>query len=332
MIDAHVHLRDWNQRGEETLTHGFESASMAGFDTVFDMPNTSPAILTEELLLKRVADARSADKSMRYRVYLGLTSDPDQISLACDLSRKYPEHVAGLKMFASQSTGNMGIVTEEEQRLVYSVLRRNAYRGVLAVHCEKESLFCSSPDHSLARPAESEAASVADQIEFSSRANFLGRLHICHISCAESIELVRKAKQQGLRITCGATGHHSLFNSDQRPYLKMNPPLRSEEDRKAVFDALVDGTVDWVESDHAPHSQARIDEGACGIPGFANSLLLFERLRPIVSRHRLFSLFQGNAEVAFDLGEVSTVLFDRMYDNTDLGHLADKIGKRYPLT
>jgi dihydroorotase len=337
LIDPHVHLRDWDQCDEETVEHGLRCAALAGFDEVFDMPNTSFPIVDETALerrleladhvLKKVHD--STGVSMNYRLYIGLVADPLQIENACRLYLKYRDHVAGLKMFASQSTGNMGIVTEPMQRMVYDVLAKKGYQGLLAVHCEKQELFADEALHSLARPSFSETASVLDQLKFSYDAGFSGILHVCHISTKGALELVRKAKNDRRKVTCGATGHHSLFNLDHKPYLKMNPPLRQEEDRQAVMEALKDGTVDWVESDHAPHSLSRIRSGASGIPGFANSLRLFGCLKTQVSYQRLLSLFQMRICEVEGISK-GREQFDRIY-NSDMEELAARLDCEYPL-
>jgi len=183
----------------------------------------------------------------------------------------------------------MGLVEGETQRQVYRTLASLGYEGVVALHCEKESLLNSDLEdpsdystHSLARPVEAEVASVADQIRFSEEENFAGHLHICHLSSVSSLALVEEAKRKGRRISCAVTPHHLLLNSsdatDHMLYAKMNPPLRSESEREALFNALLSGRIDWIETDHAPHTLADKEGGASGIPGFSGLLLLVKRL------------------------------------------------------
>lgn len=328
MIDPHVHFRDWGQCDEETVLHGLRMGARAGFHQVFDMPNTAPAITGRAETLKRMELGHRAGRlvssetgrKIAYRFYIGIVADPDQIAMACSLWREFFPSVAGLKMFASQSTGDMGICACDDQRMVYRELARNGYRGVLAVHCEKESLFkdvsgisClamlerdfpgASRDavHSLRRPPESEAESIKDQVAFAGEQGFKGRLHVCHISTGESIDVVKSARARGFLITCGATGHHCLYSMNRPGYLKMNPPLRSEDDRKAVIQGLSDGSVDWLESDHAPHSRARIEAGASGIPGFGNSLRALALLKGKIPAERLEEISGRRAAEAFGL-------------------------------
>jgi len=310
MIDPHVHLRDGSQSAKETLRHGMGVGSKAGILAFFDMPNTDPPLTTREHVLARLEAGRQAadaieaasGKAIFYGVYGGLTSNPKQIGEMVEVYRQANGAVVGFKLFAGNSTGGMGIITDDQQQLVYQTLASHGYRGVLAVHCEKEQLLrpglwnpAHPESHCLARPAEAEIASITDQIAFARKAGYAGVLHICHISTRRSIELVVQARAQGMRITCGATPHHALLDAAsagrEDNLLKMNPPLRSRDDREAVFQGLVEGTIDWMESDHAPHTSADKRQGASGIPGFAGMLLLIQHLRTAgVTEERLADL------------------------------------------
>ncbi len=328
MIDPHVHLRDGSQSAKETLRHGMGVGSKAGILAFFDMPNTDPPLTTRDRVLTRLEAGRQAarvieaeaGKTVFYGVYGGLTSDPRQIAEMVAAYRETAGGVVGFKMFAGHSTGGMGIVIDAQQQLVYQTLASLGYRGVLAVHCEKESLLrpglwnpAHPESHCLARPAEAETASISDQIAFARKAGYEGVLHICHISTRRSIELVVQARAQGMRITCGATPHHALLDiaSAGRAdnLLKMNPPLRTREDREAVFQDLLEGTIDWMESDHAPHTIADKRLGASGIPGFAGLLLLIQHLRTAgVTEERLARLCGKRVREVYGLAA-----FDALY-------------------
>ena len=291
MIDPHVHFRDWNQKYKETVAHGLETAKRLGFTHVFDMPNTDPALTNRETVIKRLKLAEESGVSgVSYHVWMGLTADEQQIREAVETVRELWPAVAGLKMFLGHSTGNMGICTEEEQEKVFQTLAGLEYTGVVAVHAEKEALMHPElyvpgqfETHSLARPPEAEIESVRDIIRIVKETEYRGILHIAHISTAGAIELVQKAKDAGMRITFGVTPHHALFNTedakDHARYLKMNPPLRNESDRKAVYASLFDGSAEWIESDHAPHTLEEKEAGASGIPGLENMILLMNRMR-----------------------------------------------------
>lgn len=339
MIDPHVHLRDWNQEEKETLLHGLKVAKACGFAHVFDMPNTSPAITSREMIIRRLADASDARKKVKgisYHLYGGLTLDKNQIKEMVSAYYELFPLVAGLKLFAGHSTGNMGIIGQPKQLEVIKTLSECGYKGVLAVHCEKEELM--QPDkfvpgkwetHTLARPNEAEAESVKDLIEACIEARFEGTLHIAHVSTKEAVDIVKNNKGK-IKITMGATPHHALYSQKDaechEKYLKMNPPLRSEEDRAYIYKSLLDGTIDWVESDHAPHTLEDKDKGASGIPGFTGMLVLLDSLRKDgCSEERLNELFALNAAKAFGI-EIEDVVLPK--------NLTSKINKsrdEYPV-
>lgn len=321
MIDPHVHLRDWSQKEKETLLHGMETGVRCGITRFFDMPNTLPALTDTHTIKSRLRDADAAAQEVAartgvfpsYHVYAGITAQEQQIKEMVAVWKELFPRVIGFKLFAGHSTGNMGLVEEDKQREVYNILSQSGYTGVLAVHCEKESLLSPSlwrvgqdDTHSFARPPIAELASVIDQIQFSREADFPGTLHICHISTEGALEVVKEARQIGMNITCGATAHHALLTSqdakDGARHAKMNPPLRTESDRAAIFHGLMDGSISWIESDHAPHTLRDKEEGASGIPGFAGTLYLISALRKAgCSEERLAVLLGGAVEETFRL-------------------------------
>ena len=326
MTDPHVHFRDWNQSNKETVLHGMTVGAKVGFDVFFDMPNCNPPLTDRQTIEKRIQLGLKAEQELKaqgcdvhYHIYCGITGNKEQIR---EMVRAYNDlfpRVCGMKMFASQSTGNMGIIGEEKQRAIYRVLAEENYRGVIAVHCEKESLF--RPDektHGRRRPSESEEASVRDQIRFAEEENFKGTLHIAHISTHSALEAVREARKRNLiRITCGATPHHILLNdTNETDLVRMNPPLRNEADRLAVWNALFDGTIDWIESDHAPHTLEDKKNGASGLPGFEGMLIAIKKLREAgMSEQRLEELLCTNALKAFGIKEKSktvSIITDQM--------------------
>ena len=179
-IDLHVHFRDFNQRHKETIKHGLEVAYDSGLDAVFDMPNTDPPIMTRELVMDRLKIAKDTGVSdVFYGVYMGLTANPEQVKRAVDVFREFPQ-VIGMKLYAGHSVGNLGVITEEDQRRVYETLAREGYGGVLAVHCEKESHL--HPEtwkhqqpiiHCYARPENAEIWAICNlPLNLNSLANF----------------------------------------------------------------------------------------------------------------------------------------------------------------
>ncbi|MCK5198383.1 MAG: dihydroorotase [Spirochaetales bacterium] len=285
-IDPHVHLRDGEfQSHKETLRHGFKTAWKAGLSAVFEMPNTIPALTSELVINKRIKAGEKALNELQLPLFHGIlpgtTANEKQIMEVVDLWKRLFPKIPGLKMFAGQSTGNMGITEYEEQQQVYRTLAEQNYTGVLMVHCEKESLL--RPDlfdpqnpetHLTARPPKAEIESVRDQIVLAEKEGFRGTLHICHISVPASLDILeKKGGNLPFSITCGITPHHALLSVEdmKKPdgiLLKVNPPLRSEAMRKQMFAALCNGRIDWIETDHAPHTiKEKMTDYASGIPG-----------------------------------------------------------------
>jgi dihydroorotase len=212
---------------------------------------------------------------------------PRQIEEAVRAWKDLFPRVVGLKMYAGHSTGQMGIVDPREQALVYRTLSALGFTGVLAVHCEKEDLLRpaewdpSRPvSHARARPPAAEVASVDDQKTFARAARFRGTLHVCHISTPWALDLLRGRHEEdgpgeppGNRVTCGLTPHHALLDANMMEkgegiLLKVNPPLRPLPLPALMLQRLLDGDIDWIETDHAPHTRRDKLEGfASGFPG-----------------------------------------------------------------
>lgn len=288
MIDPHVHLRDGAERAKETLEHGLGVAWRAGLDGVAEMPNTDPPLTGREAIARRIDAADAAIGRLGigvfHGIWAGLTPDPAQIE---DVVRCWAEsrpRVVGLKLYAGPSTGALGVTALDAQRAVWSRLAELGYDGVVAVHCEKEDRFARRPDGAIdwdprrpsswaaARPPQSEVASVHDQIALSAEAGFRGTVHVAHVSAPEALEAIVRARAAGRRVTCGLTPQHALLSAADmdRPeglLLKTNPPLRPHGMPGRMLEALLAGAIDWVESDHAPHTlEDKRERHASGIP------------------------------------------------------------------
>lgn len=261
-IDPHVHCRDGSQSYKEIIAHAFQVADAQGVRKIFDMPNIDPPITREEHVLERfklVPKERISD----YFLWIGATSDKNQLEEAVRCYGNF-QNVVGLKMFAGKSVGDLTVLEKADQEEVYRTLKNLNYSGVIAVHCEKESLLKNkswnpkSPiTHSQARPVEAEVESIKDQIELAGKTGFTGTLHICHITSSESVALVDEARKN-ISITCGVTPHHVIWDDSmmQRPdglLYKMNPPLRNKETVESLRKCIKKGKVDWIETDYAPH-------------------------------------------------------------------------------
>jgi dihydroorotase len=293
MIDPHVHLRDWNESQKETVQHGLTVAYNSGLSAVFEMPNTNPAMITRDLLEKRIALADDANVPIFHGVYAGLTADTNQIEEIVQAHRDLFPRVVGFKLFAGKSTGNLSVPEFEKQKEIFSRLAQLDYRGVLVVHCEKESAFrpelwnpAHPLSHSQARPPMAELLSVQDMLNIITETGFQGHLHIAHISTDVAVKALKKYKESypQARISCGATPHHLFMSTDTFPQekailAKVNPPLRHEQTRQKLFEHLLNGDIDWIESDHAPHTKEdKYEKYASGMPGLPIYYSLRQRL------------------------------------------------------
>jgi dihydroorotase len=264
-IDPHVHCRDWDWSYKATIKSVMDIARSQGVSAIFDMPNTSPAITTAELVKRRLDTAREEGCLEGYYFYVGLTGDPEQAREAARLVEAN-DKVVGLKLVAGKSVGALRTEGEEKQKMVYEALAGAGYTGVVAVHAEKEAYFHMdlwNPElpytWNLVRPPESEIESVKDQIKFAKEAGFKGTLHICHVSTPETVRIVNEAKSS-IKVVCGVTPHHVTYStSDMRGpesvAYKVNPPLRDPKMVRKLRELLYQGKIDWIETDHAPHSR-----------------------------------------------------------------------------
>ncbi|MBW3004089.1 amidohydrolase family protein [Candidatus Woesearchaeota archaeon] len=261
-VDGHVHFRDREQNYKETIVHGLETATKAGVTYVIDMPNLREPILREPDVKARLSLVPE-DQAYRYFLYVGATADPKQLEEALWLAEEHPQ-VVGVKVYTCKSVGDLKNPTEESQRLVFRKAAEANYKGVIAVHCEEESLISyryisSEPySHAQARPKIAEITSAGNVIRYGNEEGFEGTIHICHVTCPEVVEIVDRARSER-NITCATTPLYLKWTDEKLrgehgAIYKTNPPLRSKEDRTGLRIALLENRIDWIETDHAPHT------------------------------------------------------------------------------
>ena len=276
IVGVHEHCRDTDQKYKGTIIETRVIAGKMGFQVICDMPNTNPPVTTKEALIERLEIAKESNfTNVKYMIWFGLTSDPEQIKEAVDLYRKYEEVIVGFKIYAGKTTGTEGLLTREKQKIVYETLAELGYDGVVAVHCEEEEFIDSNKfdpafpeSHAIARPGISERYSINQQIELVIETGFKGYIHICHLSSYKSVKIITKAKADGMRISCGITPQMLIFSTEQMGRmdrkdsmeLKCNPPIRDEKNRVNMIAALYRGDIDLIETDHAPHSNKDKEE------------------------------------------------------------------------
>jgi dihydroorotase len=300
MIDTHVHFREPGFAHKETWRTGSRSAAAGGVTTVVDQPNTDPPTVDGEAFDRKatLADASLVD----YGLNGGVTPDWNPDSL---LDR--PLFALG-EIFLADSTGDMGIETP----LFEAALdRANEHDVPVTVHAEDAELFDESARQrddpaawSAFRTAEAEREAIRRACEV---ADDRGEaLHVAHTSTPEGIDIASEAG-----MTCEVTPHHMFLSradsDDLGTFGRMNPPLRRETRRQGVYERVVDGTVDMIATDHAPHTRAEKDAGIwdapSGVPGVETALplLLAEARAGEFGFERVRDLTAANPATVFDL-------------------------------
>lgn len=283
LMDIHVHLREPGHEYKETIATGAAAAARGGFTAVCAMPNTAPVndnAQVTRFILEKAGVAKAA------RVYpVGAVT---RGSAGTRLAEIRDMQLAGIVAVSDD-----GRPVENAQLMRRALEYCDGLSLPVFVHAEDLSLVNggamnegpAATFHGIPGiPNAAEAVMVARDILLSRLTG--ARVHFCHISCEESIDLIRNAKLQGVRVTCETAPHYfTLIDEDVRGYdtrFKMNPPLRSEKDRQAIIHGLVDGTIDLIASDHAPHSREEkdleFDRAAFGIVGLETALPLSLKL------------------------------------------------------
>lgn len=257
LVDLHTHLREPGREDKETVASGTRAAAHGGFTAVCPMPNTSPICDTGSkvrFLIERAAETGV----VRVHPIGSLTAGQKGEAIA-EIGDMVAEGAVAF------SDDGRGVQSAGMMRQVMEYAR--AFDTVVVSHCEDESLAAGGVVNEgvvstrlglPGWPAAAEEIAVARDIRL---AELTGcRLHLAHLSTAGSAELVRSAKARGVPVTAEVTPHHLFLDEDalDRTYdtnLKMNPPLRTAEDAEALIEALLDGTIDCIATDHAPHAR-----------------------------------------------------------------------------
>jgi len=285
VIDCHVHLRDEERAYKETFQTGTAAAAAGGVTSVLDMPNNAPVTMSVEALRNRMQLAQR-----RILVNVGFLSEFP--ASAEETGAIVAEGAFGFKLFMANQVGGLDIDNDEALKTAF---KQTADLGLpVAVHAEDHSLLKRSVErmklearHDMsaflrAHDDRVELAAVERLLELTSHVEKM-RLHFCHVSTKKALDAVGEAKKLGKAFTCEVTPHHLLLTKEDYPSfgaigLTM-PPLRVKENVQGLWKALIEGTVDTVGSDHAPHSLAEKDSASiwevkAGIPGLETMLPL----------------------------------------------------------
>ncbi len=276
--DVHVHLREPGFSYKETVATGTRAAARGGYTTVCAMPNLSPAP-DSPAHLKAQLDIIEQDAVIDVKPYGTITVNEAGEQLA-DMDALAPKVVA----FSDDGHG-----VQSDAMMKAAMRKARALGKLIAAHCEDNSLLRGGVIHDgeYARAhgipgicSESEWGQIARDIDLV-RETGCG-YHVCHISTKESVEIIRRAKAEGLDVSCETAPHYLLLTEDDlqdEGRFKMNPPVRSKKDRAALIKGLMDGTVDLIATDHAPHAAG---EKAKGLRGSAMGIVGLETAFPLL--------------------------------------------------
>jgi len=277
LIDVHVHLREPGNEGAETVETGCQAAAAGGFTTVCCMPNTTPRIDNQETV-KFVQD-RAKNADARVYVFGAITKNIEGHELA--------EIGDLVKMGAVAITDDGHYV--QNPAIMRRALEYSKMFGIPVAQHAEDSFLCeggiinesfqSTRLGMSTRPAVGEEIAVLRDIALCRITG--ARLHIQHVSTRRAVDAIRQAKKEGINVTTEACPHHFVLTDDEiamefNTNLRVNPPIRSADDRDAVIEGLVDGTIDCIASDHAPHpteeKDSEFDRAPAGIIGLETTL------------------------------------------------------------
>ena len=298
--DVHVHFREPGFSYKETILSGSSAAARGGYAAVCTMPNLNPTPDTLEHLQIQL-DAIKKDGKIRILPYGTITIGENGKELS-DMEAMAP-YVCGF------SDDGRGV---QDRELMKAAMRKAKELGKMIVaHCEDNSLLRGGYIHDGEYAAKHGHRGICSESEWGPIARDMELVketgcayHVCHISTKESVDIIRKAKAEGVNVTCETGPHYLLLddrNLQEDARFKMNPPLRSPEDREALIEGIIDGTIDMIATDHAPHSTEEkgrgLEKSLMGVVGIETAFpLLYTGLvkKGIITLEKLIELLHTN--------------------------------------
>ncbi|MCG3090168.1 dihydroorotase [Sporosarcina cyprini] len=282
-IDVHVHLREPGGEHKETIDSGTLAAAKGGYTTICAMPNTRPVPDTKENLAH-------VNSLIRENAHIRVLS---YASITIREAGKERTDLAALKEEGAFAFTDDGVGVQQAGMMYEAMQDAAKLDMAIVAHCEDNTLIYGGSMHEGKRnkelgltgiPSIAESVHIARDILLAEAAG--AHYHVCHVSTKESVRVIRDAKKAGVRVTAEVTPHHLLLCEDDIPGddadWKMNPPLRSSEDRDALIEGLLDGTIDFIATDHAPHTA---EEKAAGFAKAPFGITGFETAFPLLYTH-----------------------------------------------
>jgi dihydroorotase len=318
-LDVHVHLREPGFSYKETIFSGTRAAARGGYTSVCSMPNLNPVPDSVEHLNEQL-EIIKRDAAINVYPYGAITVGQGGEALA-DLSGLAPSVIAF-------SDDGRGVQSEDLMRCAMMTAKRLG--KMIVAHCEDNSLLRGGYIHDgeyAKTHGHRGICSESEWVQIERDLRLVEEIgcayHICHVSTKESVELIRAAKARGVNVTAETAPHYILLDDtymEEDGRFKMNPPLRSPEDREAMLHGILDGTIDMIATDHAPHSAEEkgrgLERSAMGIVGIecAFPLLYTELVKTgVISMERLLELMVYNPKKRFGIHDDGFTVFS--FDN-----------------
>ncbi len=311
IVDAHVHLREPGFGQKETIRSGSAAAARGGVTTLFTMPNLDPVPDTLEHLAVQEALIVS-DAAVRVIPYASIT-----------MGQRGRGEIVDMAALASRVGGfsDDGRGVQSDETMAEAMRRAKSVGRPIVAHCEVDELlkggyihegeYCKENNHR-GICSESEWRQIERDIKLAEQIGV--QYHVCHISTKESVELIRAAKSRGVKISCETAPHYLVLCDEdlkEEGRFKMNPPLRSAADRAALIEGVVDGTIDLIATDHAPHTAEEksrgLERSAFGVVGIEFSFAACYKYlveSGLISLDRLVEMMCSAARRIFNLPEV----------------------------
>ena len=308
LIDVHTHLREPGFIYKETIKTGTTAAARGGYTSICAMPNLNPVPDCLENLRPQL-DAIKKDALINVYPYGSITKKEEGQELA-----NFEEMKDFVIAFSDDGKG-----VQDENMMEKAMEHAKKLNKKIVAHCEENSLLKGGYIHDGEYAkinnhkgicSESEWKPIKRDIELSKKTGC--EYHVCHISAKESVQIIREAKKQGIKVTCETGPHYLVLNDMQLQEdgrFKMNPPIRAEEDRLALIEGIKDGTIDMIITDHAPHSKEEkskgLEKSAMGIVGLEVAFpVLYTNLvkTGIITLEKLLELMNTNPRKIFGIG------------------------------
>ncbi|ANX12216.1 dihydroorotase [Fictibacillus arsenicus] len=310
-VDLHVHLREPGGEHKETIETGTKAAVKGGYTTLAAMPNTRPVpdtIETMEFVQQRIKETASC----RVLPYASITTR--------QIGKELTDFSGLLEKGAFAFTDD-GVGVQSAGMMLKAMKEASENDAVIVAHCEDNTLLpkggafhegqFTEKEGLPGIPSVSESVHIARDVLLAEAAN--ARYHVCHVSTKESVRVIKDAKRAGIKVTAEVTPHHLILSDkdikSNDTHYKMNPPLRSESDREALIQGLKEGTIDFIATDHAPHSAEEknqdVELAPFGIVGLETAFpLLYSELvlnQEILTLQELVDMMTSKPAVSFNL-------------------------------